>query len=291
MKLLRSRLKDPSLESQLEKDLVSDDFYKLLDADNGLTESWEALQKAGRNDLKLAKEALEKVRDLLSDAKVQKALGANYADELSAICKAQGGFSGAKSLVAHLEDVKTFCNKFDDKEGFDQVVASMKNSNGNVQDGLQHVLNQVNKVDFDASKVSKFDMEFEGEGLPCTKCKFDVQLTEGNKPRLIEYKSYLDASKIQLPQFLNYIASVNDLSEMKYVFNAAKLSTEQAKVGMRMFMSINKNKQDIFSTIWSNEGLKNSIFPSITDQNQAYTKFGDMLNDNDSPIFNFIESK
>lgn len=187
-------------------------------------------------------------------------MGTNYADELSAICKAQGGFNGAKSLIAHLEDVKAFCNKFDDKEGFDQVVASMKNSNGNVQDGLQHVLTQVNKADFDAGKVSKFDMEFEGEGLPCIKCKFDVQLTDGNKPKLIEYKSYLDASKIQLPQFLNYIASVNDLAEMKYVFNAVKLSAEQAKDGMKGFLKANETqviatmKPSVKTTLGLSEG-------------------------------------
>ncbi|WP_221391418.1 hypothetical protein [Dyadobacter sp. NIV53] len=125
----------------------------------------------------------------------------------------------------------------------------MKTTNGNVQDGLQHVLTQVNKAEFDTGKVGKFDMEFEGEGLPCNKCKFDVQLAEGSKPRLIEYKSYSDASQIQLPQFLNYIASVNNLSEMKYVFNAAKLTTEQAKEGMKVFMNNSSNKQAIFDAM------------------------------------------
>ena len=134
----------------------------------------------------------------------------------------------------------------------------MKNTNGNVQDGLQHVLAKVNKAEFDTGKVGKFDMEFEGEGLPCNKCKFDVERvpTADDLVRLVEYKSYLDASKIQLPQFLNYIASVNNLSEMKYIFNAAKLSTEQAKEGMNLFLKT--NAEDIF-----NVGFSKGLFKGI----------------------------
>ncbi len=260
MKLLRSKLKDPSLETQLEKDIANDAFYKLLDADNGLTESWEVLHNAEKPKLKLAKEALEKVKELLTDAKVQKALGANYADELSAICKAQGfpphGGYGPKSLVSHLDDLKTFFTKFEGKEDMAEMIKAMKNSNENVQDGLQHALAQLNSLE--ASSVKKFDVEFDAEGFDCPKtaCRLDVEMN-GNNPRFYEYKSYQDASQISVNQFTSYLSRVSSLSEMKYIFNAAKLSTEQAKEGMKVFMSNSSNKKQIFDAMQTE--LKNAL--------------------------------
>lgn len=206
--------------------------------------AWKVLKLANRTDLVLTKEALSQVQKLLLDEGVHKAFGPNFADELVIVCKSYNGFKGIRSLVAHLEDVRVFCNKFQGVEGIETMLASMKSSNGYVQDGLDHVLIQLNRADFDASKVKRFDMEFEGEGLPCKKCRFDVEMVDGYKPKLIEYKSYLDASKIQLPQFLNYIASISSLNDLKYVFNKSKLSIEEAKAGMKIF--IKANKPDIF---------------------------------------------
>lgn len=100
------------------------------------------------------------------------------------------------------------------------------------------------------ANVKKFDLKFEEEGLPCINCKFDILLKVDDiditSLKFIEFKSYLNASKISLDQFLNYIATVSNLSQMKYVFNAAKLSEAEAKAGMKIFML--KNAQRIFDT-------------------------------------------
>ena len=163
---LKSKLKNADLASALEKDLGNDELFDALDADNELVKSWEVLHNAEKPKLKLAKEALEKVKELLADAKVQKALGANYADELSAICKAQGfpphGGYGPKSLVSHLDDLKTFFTKFEGKEDMAEMIKAMKNSNENVQDGLQHALAQLNSHEASSVKSLMWSLMLKG---------------------------------------------------------------------------------------------------------------------------------
>ncbi|WP_461085419.1 hypothetical protein, partial [Spirosoma flavus] len=241
---LKPRLRDISLADVLEKDLRNDALYQLLDGDNTLVESWEVLQKAERSTLKLSETALRKVKELLQDSRVQAALGPNYADELAKICKAQGftphGGYSPKSLIAHLDDVKTFFTKFEGKPDMAEVINAMKNGNESVQDGLQHTLTQMNGLD--ASQVKRFDMRFEEEGLPCSDCRFDVEMETGSKPRFFEYKSYQNASGIQLNQFKNYLAAINSLDELEYVFNVTKLTTQQAREGMKAFLKANADE-------------------------------------------------
>lgn len=255
---LKTRLKDANLADVLEKDLANADLYQFLDGDNSLVESWEVLQKAERSSLKLSETALRKVKELLDKSKVQTALGANYADELTKICKAQGfpphGGYSPKSLVTHLDDIKLFFTKFEGKSDMAEVINAMKNGNESVQDGLQHTLTQMNGLE--ATQVKRFDMRFEEEGLPCSDCRFDVEMEAGVKPHYFEYKSYQNASGIQLNQFKNYLAAINSLDELQYIFNAAKLSTQQARDGMKMFFK--SNAEDIFN-IGSGKGLFNNI--------------------------------
>jgi hypothetical protein len=193
------------------------------------------------------------VVELLEDAKLRKNLGNNYEDELMKICKAQGfaphsGYN-PKSLVNHLDDVKTFFNKFDGLEDMGEMLTAMKNSNQSVQDGLQHTLTQMNKLE--ASSVKKFDMKFEAEGLDCTNCRFDVELNTSQKGDLkyLEYKSYKDASGIQLNQFKSYMGSIDNLTELNYIFNGTKLSLDNAKAGLKTFFTKANNKVDIFEAM------------------------------------------
>jgi len=256
--------KDPSDELVKEFNLLTStaksdfliDFEKnpikaILIKDNPrLIECWDLL-KADFPRLKLDETTLRQVRTLLDNSAVQRNLGSRYKDELLTICKAQGftprGNYKPNALSVHLESINAFFTKFDGKNNMAEMVKAMKNSNENVQDGLQFVLNQMNHLD--ARSVKSFDLGFEGEGLPCTNCRFDVELNpSADKPlRYIEYKSYHDASQIQLPQFKNYVSSVKDLSEMKYIFNSSKLPSADAMAGMEKF--IKKNKAEIFDTM------------------------------------------
>jgi hypothetical protein len=248
-------------KSDLFQDFKADfadkpDLLEKFDTDALNVKAWEILKDAGKTDLKLDATTLQKVTQLLADPKVRQALGTNYADELTKIAQAHGGFSGVKSLANHLEDVRLFCNKFSGKEGFNDMVATLKYRNRNVQDGMQHVLNQINRSDFDASGVKRFDMAFVEEGFDCPRqqCKFDVEMT-GSEPRFYEFKSYKDAAKIPSNQFMAYISRVGRLEEMQYIFNVAKLSENQARTGMETFMKA--NRETIFANM--NTSLKQRL--------------------------------
>lgn len=231
----------------------SADLQDFLNQGKDFTREWSLLDRAGKTTLRKNKDALNKVMELLDDAKVRKNLGNNYEEELMQICKAQGfaphsGYN-PKSLVNHLEDVKTFFNKFDGLEDMGEMRNAMRNSNQSVQDGLQHTLTQMNKLD--ASSVKRFDMKFETEGLDCTNCRFDVELdpNKANGIKYLEYKSYKDASGIQLSQFKSYMGSIKKLSELNYIFNGTKLSLENAKAGLKTFFNKGNNKQEIFNAM------------------------------------------
>lgn len=92
-------------------------------------------------------------------------------------------------------------------------------------------------------------MEFDGDDLPCIKCKFDVELNSQNASELkyLEYKSYANASKISKPQFLNYISKVDNIEQLQYVFNKSKLSLDEAKNGMKEFLV--NNSDDMFKAV------------------------------------------
>ncbi len=174
------------------------------------------MNDAGKTILEKDPNAIKKVSELLTDNKVKQVLGNNYKEELMKICKAQGfaphsGYN-PKSLVNHLDDVKTFFNKFDGLEDMGEMLNAMKNSNQSVQDGLQHALTQMNKLE--PSSVKRFDMKFETEGLDCSNCRFDVELdpVKTNGLKYLEYKSYKNASRIQLSQFKSYMGSIGCLA-------------------------------------------------------------------------------
>ena len=245
----------------IEKSTDLQDFVK---AGKDFTKEWDLLNKAGKTSLRKSKDAINKVAELLADPKVRKNLGNNYEDELMQICKAQGfaphsGFN-PKSLVNHLEDVKTFFNKFDGLEDMGVMRNAMKNSNESVQDGLQHTLTQMNKLE--PSSVKRFDMKFEVEGLDCTNCRFDVELNtkQPGDLKYLEYKSYKDASGIQLNQFKSYMGSIDNLSELNYVFNGTKLSLADAKAGMKAFFTKGNNKQEIFNAMKQELKIKLDLF-------------------------------
>jgi len=121
-------------------------------------------------------------------------------------------------------------------DGFSQVISDLKNPLFAKQDGVCHAVNDLKNIP--AGTISKLDMEFEEPGKPCVKCTFDVK-ENGTPPKYREYKSYTDASQIPLPQFLNYLNEITSLSQLKYIFNAKKLNSQQAKEGMKMFLKTN----------------------------------------------------
>lgn len=54
-------------------------------------------------------------------------------------------------------------------------------------------------------------------------------------------------SKISKQQFLNYIAKVDNIEQLQYVFNKSKLSFDEAKNGMKEFLV--SNSDDMFKSL------------------------------------------
>jgi len=198
-------------------------------------------------------------------------------------------------LADHLSDVKMFFNKFDGFGDMNEMVKAMTNGNESVQDGLQYTLTQMNKLD--PSVVERFDMKFATDGIECANCRFDVELVQKQTGGLkfLEYKSYADASGIQLSQFKSYLQSINSLDELNYVFNALKLSIGEAKAGMKIFFTKGSNTQDIFQTIWNNRILRNNLLNSPQDEIQGLQRFLNLLSEIDHPtilnpkLYSFIK--
>ena len=152
--------------------------------------------------------------------------------------------------------------------------------------------------DLPAGSVQKVDYVFEPEvegGLPCTNCRFDVQMVKPSTPppanwvKYYEYKSYLKAENISLDQFKNYLATVDNLSELRYIFNAKKLTTEQAKIGMKAFFVKN------YDSIWT-IGQAKGLFSGLKLQNggdvfdsDTFKAFLTEIGSSNS-FFNFVDS-
>lgn len=80
---------------------------------------------------------------------------------------------------------------------------------------------------------------------PCENCRFDTKFKDAaiGVLRYKEYKSLgLLGSIRQKQQFLNYLSDIRRASQLKYVFNAKKLTEAQARTIMRDFIKKNKEK-------------------------------------------------
>jgi len=131
-------------------------------------------------------------------------------------------------------------------------------------------------------------MKFATDGIECANCRFDVELVQkqAGDLRFLEYKSYADASGIQLSQFKSYLQSINSLDELNYVFNASKLSLSEAKAGMKSFFTKGNSTQDIFQTMSNN--LKENILGA--GNAQRFDLFQNVVNNTNSTFYKFIKS-
>jgi len=143
------------------------------------------------------------------------------------------------------DKVVELTKRYSDKNGIDIFNEAKKALYS--QEGIWHAMKHIDGLDPDI--VKRLDAKFEGEGLPCEGCRFDVELFP-NPPvsilKLIEYKSYLDASKIPLKQFKNYLNDVASLDEFKYIFSLDKLDLPGAQNGMKNFL--NNKADELFKT-------------------------------------------
>ena len=245
-------LRDADLNSLLD-DLIANNTFRndiaRLNLTDGLIDkigqSYKILKDGNRSTLRKSVETLESLAKVLDNTKAQSV----FSDELNAIMTKFAkeahtkSFFGKMSFKAHMDLLLDQINKYEGVAGFNKSIRdAMNNPNTNVQDGFWHSMADMKNRNLPKERIKKVDMEFDGEDLPCVNCKFDVELYSGSSGSLkyIEYKSYLDASKISKPQFLNYLSSIRSLDELKYVFNSKKLSIDQARAGVKTFVKENE---------------------------------------------------
>ncbi len=249
-----------------------------------LVEAWEAVSKHA--NIRKHIPSLEKVSDLLNDADFMGKLPNGKAD-LDAIIDAVknpldgGTASKLVKLSDHLENVKQVVKKHSGADGFDRLMTDLKNPAFAMQDGATHMLNDVKN--FPEGSIKKFDYEFDGDGVACTKCRFDVELTSGT-PKLIEYKSWSleNIPNISGNQLTEYFRSINNINEMKYIFN--KLKTPDLGAIKTQMKSVLSNKaDDIFDAM--SPTLKGNLGIDDIDD------LTDLIDNPNSNLYNFIDIK
>ncbi|MFS4491326.1 hypothetical protein [Maribacter sp. 2308TA10-17] len=259
----------------LEKlETLDDDTLKLLDGDitnvnlqnafdnnPELINAWDFVRDATGIDSakKISVDILKSVSKHLDDLDFMNVIGSgnvqagkNAFGELikkyTGKCQACTGGNPSKYLPdnpqEYIDKVVELTKRYSDKNGIDIFKEAKKGFAS--QDGAWHSMKHIDGLD--PSKVRRIDAKFEGEGLPCEGCRFDVELipTSSKPLKLLEYKSYLNASKIPLPQFKNYLNDVTNLNQFNYIFNKSKLNLADAQDGLENFL--NKNAIDLFKT-------------------------------------------
>ncbi|HQU96448.1 MAG TPA: hypothetical protein PLO39_09890, partial [Saprospiraceae bacterium] len=176
---------------------------------------------------------LEKLNDLMEPRIINKLPNgqSDLDDIIAALVHPHTGSSHPfmKNVALHLDDIKHFVNNFSEVEGFNKVVSGLKNKNFYAQDGVSHLLNRLKSLD--PSSVAKLEGKIiDADNLDgiCENCLFDIQLTSGKK---IEMKSYSETTLNSIAvnskfrkQFKAYLASIEDIDGMEYVFNRKKFN-------------------------------------------------------------------
>lgn len=303
--------KDAATIRRLVNDLEeSQDIVDAIKAGTMPIRSWNLVfKKLGpgsilRKDLKL----LKKLSELMDNQQVSTALGGEdgIADILYAYRIAKCSICGNKGhkylkyIDEYLEDVKIFVDKFQGLrgKGFEDVITTMKNPNARVLDGLTHMLDNVKRYDpeiVDAFEGRIADGLSDADDLAavCDGCLFDVKFTGQS---FAEFKSY-SLSTIKgiseprgvkfVKQFKQYIQSIGDVDDLRYVFNSNKI--EDVNLIKAEFQNLFKNKTDeMFNVYWENQSLRSGLFPDINDPVVGLNSFKTMTNNLNSALYGFV---
>ncbi|AYB29381.1 hypothetical protein [Chryseolinea soli] len=291
---LKSRLHtkgwSDGLVSEFEKDFVGNaEMLAKFDQREGLLDAWEFTST--HVNIRRHVPSLEKVSDLLNDADFIGKLpnGRSDLDEIiDAVKNPLDGGTASKlaKLSDHLENVRQVVKKHAGVDGFDRLMTDLKNPSFAMQDGVTHMLGHVKN--FPEGKIKKFDYEFDGNEVACVKCRFDVELSPGNTPKLIEYKSWSleNIPNLSIRQLTEYFRSANTITDIKYVFNKLKTSDISA-IKSQMKNLLSDNLDDIFEAMPSS--LRENLLGAGNDD--RLDLFEDLVSDTGSKFYDFIEIK
>ena len=163
------------------------------------------------------------------------------------------------------------------------------NSNLNGRDGIQHLFRYLKENAITTADVEKIGYKFPDANI-CANCSFDVELvlSDGQPIKHLEFKSYQDVSGIDLKQLKEYLSQITDLNQLKYIFNPAKLNSQQAKDDMKAFLK--SNAKPVFD---ANPSLFKSLDKAdgtgkIADWEDLYNLANSNIANN--PLVSFVES-
>ncbi|GIM49759.1 hypothetical protein [Capnocytophaga stomatis] len=132
-------------------------------------QSWKLLKDAGRTKLMNDTETVQKLADVLSDRSIRKILGNETDDILKKFLtshKNENWNWNKFALKEHLDKLKSIANKYEGTEGFNKSLRdALNNPAPAVQDGLWHMITDLEKRNIAKTKIKAFDLEFDGDDL------------------------------------------------------------------------------------------------------------------------------
>ena len=186
----------------------------------------------------------------------------------------------------HLKNVSDITKRHSDVQGFNRLLTDLKNGNYSMQDGVTHMMEQMAKID--SGKVKKIDYEFEGDGVECVKCRYDLIVEIDRREVKVEYKSWSagNISKISSKQFTEYFRSSKSMDDFQYVFNKSK-TPDVTVVKKEMKKVFDKNFDSIFDAM--NEEMKGSLGLFDDPDIPAKDAFRALVENTDSDLYKFIK--
>jgi hypothetical protein len=220
-----------SSAKKLAADLEDKAFRAYLFESGKSVRAWEVaiLRPNYRKDIAF----LEKLNDLMEPSIINKLPNgqSDLDDIIAALVHPHTGSNHPfmKNVALHLEDVKYLISNFSEIDGFDKVISALKNKNFYAQDGASFLLTKLKTLNpSDVSRLEGKILDADNLDGICENCLFDIQLTSGKK---IEMKSYSESTLNSIAvnskfrkQFKAYLASIEDIDGMEYVFNRKKFN-------------------------------------------------------------------
>lgn len=270
------------LRDRFEADVKGTDLEKAFERNPDLADAWLLVKNGDATkhpEISTNLDALVSLNVLMKDAKTMSVLGEKGIQDILTAHK-----NSKIPLDYHLLNIRTVINNHSGVPGFDKLLKELKNPGLYTQKGIAHTLNAIK--DYKPGDIKSFDLTFEGDGLPCAGCRYDVELevAKAGDLRFVEFKSYaLDSiPKIPLPQFKNYLSSAKSISEFKYVFN--KLDTPNvADVKSKFQQVFNKDPEGIF------DAMSDELKDSLKIRNVAQLQV--LIDNPASSLYTFIEVK
>ena len=285
-----------------------------------LAESWKTIRDATNpNDLTKTTEyaidpnTVKKVADYLSPNNANKLNAIGGIDELKNFIKANGDvpcatctsgkpiFNG-RGLDEMIENFIEVGHAFRNhpelwsklKSGADHPLAA-------IREGTQHTFKVLkdNLSKYAPEKIEGIDLRFENTLSDidnCNLCRYDVKLKQGNKPRMLEFKSYasdtwsgIATNQKFITQFKEYLksADINKIDDLAYIFNPGKVDIAEVKQAFKNLLT--DEADNILKPI--NQGglgidrVKQLFGNDITDVEDFLDKINNVTN---NTIYDFI---